>query len=611
VVAKYFTASTQDAAEEMALAYFNCGRNELTIDVISGEEAPVSSEGEGPELTEHSAAAAGKPWTILAIQGSATEIAQMNAFFTLYYEKEGVFLELYEERGSGESVNSQNLIHHLSRKNIAGLSVPAAQSLLEERLGRKMIAPHQTEYVYGEDMSIVVTGDELEASVRLLEPEPGGFMLDLDTAKKKLREADITHGVDDEAITQWLSKKEYGEPYVIARATPPVDGDDGSLIFHFSTDERTGRPREIGHGRVDYRSLDLYVPVEADQLLVSRTFATEGEPGTTVRGNPIRQRPGKEVAMPRGKNIAVNEEKTEMKSTCSGMVEYVNNAINVSNVYTVSGDCDISVGNIDFEGSVHITGSVRSGNTVKATDGINVAGSVEAATLIAGGNVEVKGGMQGSSKGQIEAGGSVSITFIERGTIIADGPVTVDVSIHSKIETASTIHAKGKRGAIIGGNAGAAGDITANYIGALSSTKTEIEVGFMPRKRTRLMALEKEMERLDADRLKLSQLSAYLDRTKETMDKETWEKLYRSGVENKKVNDEETDAVTEEMETIKYEMDHATDSKVHVLETAFGGSRITIGSSAFKINEDISYASFRYDDGEVVYGPCEKSKTDK
>jgi len=270
----------------------------------------------------------------------------------------------------------------------------------------------------------------------------------------------------------------------------------------------------------------------------------------------------------------------------------------------------MSVGNIDFEGSVHISGSVRSGHTIKATDGINVGGGVEAAKLIAGGNIEVKGGMQGSGKGTIEAGGSVSIMYIEQGLISADGPVTVDVSIHSKIETGSTLHAKGKRGAIIGGKASAAGDIVVNFIGALSNTKTEVEVGVMPRKRARLLVIEKEMERIAADKLKLDQLDAYLAKSKGAMDNETWTKLHLSGIENRKLNETDAKAFTEEMEELKYEMEHATDSKVHVFDTVFNGSRIGIGSSAFNVNDEISYATFKYSDGEVVWGPCELSKGD-
>jgi len=435
--------------------------------------------------------------------------------------------------------------------------------------------------------------------------------LGLEAAKAKLTEAFVVHGVDEAALAALLDSKDYRGPHVIARATPPADGEDGKLIFNFSTDERTGSPREIGGGRVDYRSLDLYVPVNEGQLLVTKIAATEGQPGISVKGNTLKQRPGKEITLPRGKNVEVNEDKTEMRATCAGMVEFVNNSVNVSSVYKINGDCDMSVGNIDFEGSVQITGSVRSGHTIIATDGISVGGSVEAATLIAGGNVEVKGGMQGSSKGMIEAGGSISILFVERGTLVADGPITVDVSIHSRLETGSTIHALGKRGAIIGGQAGAAGDIVTNFIGALSNTKTEVEVGVMPRKRARVLVLEKELTRLAADLVKLDQLEAYLKKSKETMDPETWDKLFRSEVENRRINEEHIAEYTAEIAALKEEMEHATESRVHVFETAFAGSRIVIGSSALKISEDISFATFRFSDGEVVYGTCEKSKGDK
>jgi len=593
MVAKYFTAQEREAAEANALAYFACGKEALTIEIICGDHEED------------------KYWQILAIKGTAAETKNMDAFFSLFFEQEGVFLEIYRERGNGSDLDRSALMQHLSRKKIVDLSISSVQNLIETGYGNARIAMNQTESKYGEDIVVEVASDELEASVRLLAPEPEGPAMDIETAKTKLSEAGVVHGISDDDLKIFLENKDYGEPCVVAKATPPTDGEDGKLIFHFSTDARTGSPVEIGGGRVDYRKLDLYVPVIEGQLLVSKTDVTEGVPGTTVRGNSIKQRPGKDTTLPRGKNVSYNDERTEMSATCAGMVEFVNNAINVSSVYHIKGDCDMSIGNIDFEGSVHITGSVRSGHTVKATDGINVGGGVEAATLIAGGNVEVKGGMQGSGKGKIEAGGSVSVMYIEHGTIIADGPVTVDVSIHSRIETGSTLHAQGKRGAIIGGSTAVAGDIVTNFIGSLSNTKTEIEVGVMPRKRTRYVLLEKEMDRLAAESLKLDQLENYLEKTKGAMDNETWTKLHLSGIENKKNNEADHKAFTEEMAELKYEMEHATDSKVHVFETAFSGSRITIGSSTFKLSNEISYATFKYVDTEVIWGPCEISKGDK
>ena len=590
--AKYFTAQSKDAAEAMALAYFACGKETLTIDIISGDQ-----EGD-------------QNWMILAIGSPASATNNMDASYTVYYETDGVFLEIYPERGNGADLDRNAMMLHMTRKKIVDFSVASIQKLLEKGGGRTKIALPQTEHKYGEDISVSVPDDESEAVVRLLAPEPGGPELTLEMAKAKLTGLGINHGIDDTALAEVIEKKEYGEPYVVAKATPPTDGDDGKLIFHFSTDERTGSPVEIGGGRVDYRTLDLFIPVTEGQLLVTKTDVTEGTPGTSVKGSSLKQRPGKEIALPRGKNIIYNDARTEITASCAGMVEFVNNAINVSSVYKITGDCDMSVGNIDFEGSVHISGSVRSGYTIKATDGINIGGGVEAATLIAGGNVEVKGGMQGSSKGKIMAGGSVSVMYIEQGIIEADGPVTVDVSIHSKIETGSTMHAKGKRGAIIGGQVMAAGDIVANFIGAISNTKTDVEVGVMPKKRARILELEKDLERLKGDKLKLDQLEAYLAKTKGSMDNENWTKLHISGVENRRINKEDTEANLGETAVLKNEIEHATESRVHVFETAFSGSSIRIGSSVFKITDEISYATFKYSDGEVTYGICEKSKGD-
>jgi len=531
--------------------------------------------------------------------------------YKLTYEEDGVYLELLADRENEAELDRNELLQHLSRKKIVNLSISCVQNLLEEGCGRERIAITQEEHFYGEDLIIDIKKDEMTAEARLIAPETNGPVLGFENAKIKLNEAGVIHGIDDEALRKMLDGKDYGEPYVVARATPSEDGEDGRLVFHFSTDPRTGSPVEIGGGRVDYRVLDLFIPVTEGQLLVTKTDATEGQPGSSVRGNLIKQRYGKEAVLPRGKNIIINEDRTEISASSSGMVEYVNNSINVSNVYNIKGDCDMSVGNIDFDGSVHISGSVRSGHTVKATGGISVAGSVEAAKLIAGGNIEVKGGMQGSGKGSIEAGGTVSIMYVEQGVIYADGPVTIDVSIHSRIESGSTIHAKGKRGAIIGGHAAAAGDIIVNFIGTLSGTKTDVEVGVMPRKRARVLALEKEMEKNAADKIKLNQLDAYLEKTKGTMDNETWTKLHLSGVENRRINEDNEHLFTLELEELKYEIEHATENKIHVFETAFSGSRITIGKSTLKIDIDTSFATFKYSDGEVRYNPCELSKGDK
>ena len=467
----------------------------------------------------------------------------------------------------------------------------------------------QKESICGEELEVVISDDGLQANVKLLPPQNGGTMLRIDDVKQKLREAGVVYGVDEKVLMTLLKERRYDEVKTIATGTPPENGEDGKLAFHFSIDARTGSPIEIGHGKVDYRSLDLYVPVTKDQLLVSKSSATQGRPGVSVKGLELKQKQGKETALPRGRNIVYNEDRTEMYATCSGMVEFVSNCVNVSSVYNIHGDCDMSVGDINFDGSVHISGSVRSGHTIKATGGIVIGGGVEAATIIAGGNVEVKGGMMGADKGIIEAGGSVTILFVERGTVYAGGSITVDVSIHSYLESGDTLTARGRRGAIIGGHVGAFRNVVANYIGALSNARTEVVVGVMPSKRAHLQYLQKEIQRLECDQAKLDMLEEYLERSKPKMSKNTWEKLYNSGVENREINAKELAVYTKELEELKFELENVTDGRIHVLETVYSGARVLIGSDTYIANSEISFVSFRYNNGQIVYGSCELTKS--
>jgi len=589
--AKYFTADSLESAAAVAMDFFGCSREEITIEQLESDEESGRFE-------------------LLAMVGTPGEVANMDAHYRLSYENDGVYLEIYKKRGAGYFLEKEEMLVYINRKKIRNLDDTAVSELIGKTFGRSKVAAAQDEHIIGEELSVVIAGDEMQASAVLHAPEQGGESLNIRVAESLLTGAGVMHGVDMQALATLLESKVYEVAQVVATATPPEDGEDGKLIFHFSTDERTGSPKEISGtgGRVNYRSLDLYVPVDEGQLLVTRTYATQGKPGRSVTGREVYQKPGKEAMFPRGKNVDINDDKTEMHSQSAGMVEFVNGCVNVSNVYSIKGDCDLRVGDIDFDGSVHITGNVCSGSTIRATGGVIIDGSVEAATIIAGGNVEVKGGMQGADKGLIEAGGAFTALYVERGRVHADGHVKVDMCIHSIIEAGDTLTVEGRRGAIIGGRVSSCGDIVANYVGAISNTKTEVAVGVTPRKRARLQKLTEEIENLNTDQVKLDRLDAYLASTKGTIDPLKWNILHNSGAENRRLNNEALCDLIAEKETLEYELEQATDSRVHVYNTVFSGSRVLIGRNTYVVNEDISYVSFKHSDSEVTYGPCELVK---
>ena len=586
---KYFEAESREAAEEKAVAYFGDPESELQIEVVSGDDEKAA-------------------WQICAYSGSAHELANHNAGYAFYYEEDGVWFEVYAEKGSGSPIDKTVLSQFIKRKNINDFDDKSARTVLGPGTGRIKVAPSQTENIYGEDIIVKVTGDESEAYATLLPPEPGGVKLDLEAAKAKLAEAGVTHGIDDYALLNMLQEKAYDVSVLIANAIKPEDGQNGGLIFNFATDEKTGRPKELEGGKVDYKTLDLFEPVSEGQILITRTFATEGTPGVTVRGRELKQKPGKEAKLPRGKNVEIDEDKTEMRAKCSGMVEFINGSVNVSSIYMIKGDCGTNVGHVDFDGTVQITGNVMAGLVIRATGAVIIGGVVEAASIYAGGNVEVKGGFQGASRGRIEADGSVSLLYTEYATVVAGGAITVDASVHSILEAGDSIYAKGKRGAIIGGRAGAANMVVANSIGSVSHLQTEVAAGVMPRKRVRYEELEKLMDKIEGEMVKLDQLDAYLAKSKEKLDPDTYDKLFRSGAENRKINQEKIEEYKQEMSDLRYELEHAVEGKVHVFDTAYPQSKILIASDQYKVTNEIQFATFRFKDDKVVYDTCEIKK---
>ena len=115
---KYFTAESREAAEALAGAYFECDRSRITSEVVSERQE------NGKTLCQ-----------ILALTGTPGELENMDARFGTFFENDGVYLELYKERGKGSPIDNSLLSRYISRKNISRFDGSAAQALFSARKG--------------------------------------------------------------------------------------------------------------------------------------------------------------------------------------------------------------------------------------------------------------------------------------------------------------------------------------------------------------------------------------------------------------------------------------------------------------------------------------------
>ena len=184
-----------------------------------------------------------------------------------------------------------------------------------------------------------------------------------------------------------------------------------------------------------------------------------------------------------GRNISINEDKTEIYSDVTGHAMYINGKVFVSDVYEVPADVDNSIGNINYDGSVHVKGNIKSGFTVEAEGDVIVDGVIENASVYAGGQIIVKRGVQGMHKGVLKAGSNVISKYIENATVSAGGYIESEIILNSTVSSGGTIKVHGRKGLINGGVTRAANCIEANNFGTEMETPTILEVGVDPAKK--------------------------------------------------------------------------------------------------------------------------------
>lgn len=322
--------------------------------------------------------------------------------------------------------------------------------------------------------SIRVSEDMLEAYITICPPVKTDYTVA--EVRKKLLEAQITYGLDEDLIEDIVKNKRYFQEFCVAKGKPPEKGKDGYFEFLFETNIDT-RPKILKDGSVDYHSIKEIPVVEEGQEIAHYIKATKGYNGISVRGTVIIAVHGRELQPLRGKGFDISEDKTVYTAKLTGKASYKNDKLMVTNVVVIDHDVTLSTGNVVFDGDIEIRGNVTVGTLVKASGSISVFGSVEAATLIAGKDIMIQNGMQGGGKGTVTAKGSVSGKFFEQVDIEAQGSVRANAIMNCHIKSREDVEVDGRMGIIVGGTTRAMHRIKATIIGNMAEIRTFVSAG--------------------------------------------------------------------------------------------------------------------------------------
>lgn len=289
-----------------------------------------------------------------------------------------------------------------------------------------------------------------------------------------LKQHKIVHGIQDIKLETVVS----GKAILIAQGTPPVKGDDAKISY-LEVPERKPVIRE--DGKADYYDMNFIYEIDEGAWLGEKIHAQAGTPGTNVHGEVVVAQRGRDIPLKYDRKSAYEIEedgKTVIRSKISGVLEDYKGMVGVNHHLPVNGDVGVETGNIDFNGSISIRGTVQAGFSVIAKGDISIDGpeGVSGAKLIKSidGDVFIRGGIFGLGETRVEAGGSIFVKHVNEANLVAGGDVNIGFySLGSNIR-AHSILVDERKGKIIGGTAIAKSAIVSAITGNRLERRTEL-----------------------------------------------------------------------------------------------------------------------------------------
>lgn len=416
-----------------------------------------------------------------------------------YAKSEYTWMQMQEIRLGMEkrlkvSVYTNPLFGHLQMKEIRlgleeGLDVSSYARLIysktdmKERRQQLLKEKEEKNIVVDKTYSDIIRQKEINISIEdngnkvyaLIPWIPGNQVIEEDIYED-LSNRGIISGIDEEAISDMVRNRRMNQKILIAQGKPAVKGKDGWYEFFVRID-LPRIPAPLPDGGVDYVNIEAFEMVEEGQKIAVYHPAENGIDGCNVFGETIHAERGIEQNAIRGEGFLIAADGLTYVARISGKFEMLNGRIIISKMLVIREDVTGVYGRIEIDGSVYVVGSVHSGGFISATGDIIVEYNVEAAKLIAGGNIMIKRGSCSKHDCLIEAGGEVSGSFFEAANINATGDVKANYIMNSNISTMGRVIVSGSRGMILGGKVCAVKGVDTYNLGNSSNIKTALEVG--------------------------------------------------------------------------------------------------------------------------------------
>ncbi|WP_064091615.1 DUF342 domain-containing protein [Rossellomorea aquimaris] len=323
-----------------------------------------------------------------------------------------------------------------------------------------------------------ITADEMEADV-ILHITEEQFLNNKNHYYEEVKKRLQLMGVKKQFIIQEnMELIRPGIPLVVARGEDQVNGEDARISF---IEKAERKPSITEEGKADYFDMNFFTDVKTGDWLGEKEYISKGKNGVTLLGKIIPFKAGSDKPLLYDMNSVMETEennKTVLRARRDGIVEFTAGKISVGEHLFIEEDVGVETGNIDFDGSVTIRGTIQPGYSVRATKDISILGLLGVSScksvISTTGDIFIKGGVYGNNKTLIEAGRDIYVKHANECSLKAKE--LIFIGFYSKGCTLHANHIKTdeSKGRIVGGYVKAKGSIVTGTVGNKAEKKTEL-----------------------------------------------------------------------------------------------------------------------------------------
>jgi uncharacterized protein len=334
------------------------------------------------------------------------------------------------------------------------------------------------------ELRVAVTPDRMAASLSFSPAEGDGVRISAEEARGQLQQAHVVRGINEERLRTALDSITRGEPlidHLVAEGKPPQADPQKRVAFnvHLASGSTVSLRKD---GRADFRAQDRITRIgQGDLIATVKPRDPSAEDGWDVCGAPVSLPPESHATLQAGKGVR-EELQTDGSirfiAERSGELIRDGALLSIMEVHSVNGNIDMTTGNVNFPGNVHVSGSVRSGFTIVAGGILDIGEAVEAALLSAGGTISIGQGIKGEGKAILRSRRDIESMFAEQAVLLAIGDVHLrGPCVRCQIKCNGKLLLDSEKGSLVGGEVRVSRGAVLQNIGTPGGVHTIITFG--------------------------------------------------------------------------------------------------------------------------------------